>query len=246
MKVIKTEGAENLPDFERRCVYCSLDNMFTYEVEMNMRAGYPTYMNDQYESIMAMVPPLLYASIHGMEKDEQERKRQLGILERGLRRSARLCENTIRSAVPFDDWIKMVQGSLKPGSVPYKRKAERYTSRPLAPSDNAKTAISKPLLTKILYDYLGLPAKKGKNKKSKSGRSVDEEAITALMKEKKAKPYLILLRAMLKYTEWDKQASYLRGPWRKGRWTYVIAPGKETFRIAGSKDQINTDVGVLV
>ena len=89
-------------------------------------------------------------------------------------------------------------------------------------------------------------SKKGKNKKSKSGRSVDEEAISLLMKEKKAKPYRTLLKAVLKYTEWDKQASYLRGPWRKGQWTYVIAPGKETFRIAGAKDQINTDVGVVI
>lgn len=246
MKILSTKEADKLPDFERRCVYCGLDNLLTYEVEMNLREDYPSYMTKQYEFIMAMMAPLLYGSIHGMKIDEPERKRQLRILEKGIRGAARVCNNYIRGAVPREDWVGMVSGALKPGSVPYERRAARYDTSPLSPSDNAKTAISKPLLTRILYDYLALPAKKGKNKKSKSGRSVDDEALTSLMKEKKARPYLPLLKAVLKYTEWDKQCSYIRGPWRKGRWTWIIAPGKETFRIAGGKDQINTDVGVIL
>lgn len=250
MKTFLLSEADALPDAEKHWAYNGADNVFTKEVHEKLIADLPEYAQRAYAFEMRMLPPLLHTAIRGFALDKVERDRQIKLLEKErLTRLARFIGQQIRNLVPKEDWIGMVMPkALKVDGVPWKRREARYETDPLAPDPKAKTALSKPLLTRILYDYLALPVKKGKAKKSKSGRSVDEEALSSLLKEPRSKKVgaIRLLRAVLLYTEIDKQASYLRGPFRKGRITYVISPGKETFRIAGSKDNITADTGVLI
>lgn len=250
MKKFLLSEADNLPDAEKHWGYNGADNLFQKEVHEKLIEDLPEYAQRAYASQMRMLPPLLHTAIRGFAIDEKERQRQLKLLEKErLTRLARFIGVQIRNLVPKEDWVGMVMPkNLKVDGVPWKRRKARYDTNPLAPDPKSKTALSKPLLTRILYDYLELPVKKGKAKKSKSGRSVDEEALGSLLKEPRTKKVgaVRLLRAVLVYTEIDKQASYLRGPFRKGRITYVISPGKETFRIAGSKDHITANTGVLI
>lgn len=250
MKKLLLSEADGLPDAEKHWAYNGADNLFQKENHQKLMSDLPEYAQRAYAFQMRMLPPLLHTAIRGFALDKEERDHQLKLLEKErLTRLARFIGSQIRLLVPKEDWVKMVMPkNIKVDGVVWKRREARYETEPLSPDPKAKTSLSKPLLTRILYDYLALPAKKGKAKKSKSGRSVDEEAIGSLLKEPKTKKVgaIRLLRAVLLYTEIEKQASYLRGPFRKGRITYVISPGKETFRIAGSKDNITADTGVLI
>lgn len=245
-------------DYRKRLVYNGLDCLLTKEIHQNLMADLQPEHEAAYAFQMAVTAPLIHAGLKGCRIDQKEREKQLNLFSHQLTRLGRFIAAKIRQLVPEQDWLEMVvgeklaKGTLKEGSVPYNRIVARYHTTPLSPGDNAKTELSKPLFTTILYNYLGLPEKKGKNKKSKSGRSVDDEALFQLLKEKKTEKVgaTTLLRACLLYTKLDKQASYLRGPFRrKGkdeRFTYVIQTGKETFRIAAKKDPVGVKEGVEV
>lgn len=241
-----------------RFVYNGLDCLLTKEIHQNLLKGIEPPRQRAYDFQMAVSAPLIHAGLKGVRIDQHDKERQLRLFQSQLLRLGKFIGAKVRSLVPEEDWVGLVTGekvaarTLKKGSVPYERIVGRYHTSPLAPGDNAKTELSKPLFTKILYEYLGLPKKKGKNKKSKSGVSVDDEALFSLLKEKKTHTLnaATLLRACLLYSRLDKQASYLRGPFRKKgateRFTYAIQTGKETFRIAGKLDPVGVKEGVEV
>lgn len=241
-----TEGGESLPPFHRRWYYCAKDCINTYDVWETLYERADPELLRTYEFFMRLCQPLMSMSLRGCAMDTEVRVQQLNELEATLERLEGVIGHEVRKLIPREEWMDLVvgerieKGTMKFEGKPYMRVWDRYDTRPLSPNDNAKTAISDTVLGAILYDYLGLRPRRGRGKKPKRGWSVDKEALASLLKDPKTKRKGadVLIESRLAYMDAEKQAGYLRGPFRNGRWTYVLKPGRETFRISGSKDPL--------
>lgn len=255
MKTFAYTGAfeEGIDPSTKRLLYNGIDVLVTKELydalARQLENDEPATRAYAFES--RMVPALQSGNLRGMHIDQKERMRQQRYMRKAMLKIEKLMLRWVHDLISFEAWAKMaVPKIVKVGGVVWKRYERRYNDCPLSPNSNTKSAVSPQFFGKLLYDHLGAPKKKGSNKKIKGDWSVDDAALQSLLadpwlKAKKRPPQIRkLIRAVSLWTEIGKQLQYLTSPLRKNRVTYHITPGKETFRIAATKDPVTTKEGV--
>lgn len=232
-----------LGTWEKRWYYCGKDCINTHQVFVFLLGQADEDMRKTYEWEMDLALSFIPTNLRGCAIDEPRRLRMEEEFTTLLKELELHLAAATHAIIGQEEWSDLVlgdrlqKGTFKVGSVPYNRIMDRYATRPLSPNDGARTSVSPIILAALLYDHLGIRERKGRSTKR---RSVDNEALASLAKDPKVerKGALPLVEYRIQQVALEKQLSYLKGPFRDGRFTYTLKPGRETFRISASKDPL--------